>query len=722
MIEKLFDNSSYYLNIYAFPMFVTAFLVVLFGFYVFFQEKNRTSESFLICTISAGIWQAGVGAIYLMNNAALIIPFYKVFTFFGVVNIAPSIYFFTVTFLGLFPSKKRIVAINYAIALFFYLASLTTDKLVSGVRELFWGHYITFGILSAPFLIFFCALIILSLYLYFKYLRETEPGIKRDQIRLLLISLAIALVAAVDFLSCYPPITVYPFGYLPVLCFIMLQTYAINRYQKASLSAIFRAMEDGIVVTGKNKRILEINACVERILGVPRQALLDKDLMDVISILGQRLEDPEGTKNFIEKSLGESDQIIEDDIGFREPVMQLNIKSSPIIGRFGTISSYVMVLKDITKRKEMELELKRYKEDLESLVDVRTQELRKSEEKYKALVNHAQIGIGIHQNFRFVFANEQLKILLGFNEEEITGLAIEKVLHPDEKKLILKRALERYNGLNPVETYDLRMIRKDGSIMPALISNAVIDYQGKKATLITIVDTTDSKLRKELELANHELEMFAYSVSHDLRAPLRSIDGFSQALLEDYQTQLDEEGKDYLVRIRTASQRMAELINSILQLSRLSRCEMKREEIDLSALARDIAADLKASRPERKVEFIVGERITAIGDIILLRTVLENLLGNAWKFTQKIAEARIEFGVINKEHKVIYFVRDNGAGFDMKYEDRLFYPFHRLHSESEFEGTGIGLASVQRIIRRHGGNIWTESAVDQGATFYFTLE
>ncbi|HPC05849.1 MAG TPA: PAS domain S-box protein, partial [Anaerolineaceae bacterium] len=457
--------------------------------------------------------------------------------------------------MGLFPSKKRIVAINYAIALFFYLASLTTDKMVSGVREMFWGHYITLGILSAPFLIFFCALIFLSLYLYFKYMKETELSIKRDQIRLLLISLAIALVGAVDFLSCYPPITVYPFGYLPVFSFILLQTYAISRYQKASLSEIFRAMEDGIVVTGKNKRILEINPCVERILGVPWRAILDKDPMDVLSILGQRLEDPEGAKNFIEKSLGESDQITEVDIGFREPVMQLNIKSSPIKDRFGTISEYVVVLKDITKRKEMELELKRYKEDLEVMVDARTQELRKSEEKYKALVSHAQIGIGIHQNLRFVFANEQLNILLGFSKEEITGLAIEKIIHPDEKKLILQRALERYNGLNPVETYDVRLIRKDGSIMPAFISNAVIDFQGKKATLITIVDTTDSRLRKDLELANHELEMFAYSVSHDLRAPLRSIDGFSQALLEDYQTQLDEEGKDYLVRIRTASQR-----------------------------------------------------------------------------------------------------------------------------------------------------------------------
>ena len=224
-----------------------------------------------------------------------------------------------------------------------------------------------------------------------------------------------------------------------------------------------------------------------------------------------------------------------------------------------------------------------------------------------------------------------------------------------------------------------------------------------------------------LAAVNKELEAFAYSVSHDLRAPLRSLDGFSQALIEDYAGQLDATAQDYLRRVRTASQRMGRLIDDILRLSRLTRTEMQWERIDLSALAREIAADLHQAHPERQTDLVIAEGAVAAGDARLLRVVMENLLGNAWKFTAKQACARIEFGHTEMEGKPVYFVRDNGAGFDMAYADRLFGAFQRLHSTAEFEGTGIGLATVQRIIHRHNGRAWAEGAVNQGATFYFTL-
>jgi len=259
--------------------------------------------------------------------------------------------------------------------------------------------------------------------------------------------------------------------------------------------------------------------------------------------------------------------------------------------------------------------------------------------------------------------------------------------------------------------------------LPVMVSNAVIDYDQEKSILITVMDTTDSKLRKDLEAINRELEMFAYSVSHDLRAPLRSIDGFSRALQEDYETLLDEEGKDYLLRIRGASQRMDALINDVLILSRLGRSELSRQDVDLSAIAHDIAQELKESEPSRQVKFIIAEGINVIGDKNLLRVAMENLMGNAWKFTQKHKSAKIEFGVIDDDNNPIYFVRDDGVGFDMKYADKLFIPFQRLHSDKEaYEGTGIGLASVQRVIRLHGGKIWAESAIEMGTTFYFTLK
>ena len=225
-----------------------------------------------------------------------------------------------------------------------------------------------------------------------------------------------------------------------------------------------------------------------------------------------------------------------------------------------------------------------------------------------------------------------------------------------------------------------------------------------------------------LEAANKDLEAFSYSVSHDLRAPLRSIDGFSQIVLEDYTDKLDDQGKDYLGRIRAASQRMALLIDDLLNLSRISQAELSREQVNLSNLATSILEELKRNEPARQVEFLVQEGLIDSGDQRLLRIVLENLLGNAWKFTSKHARAKIEFGQLKIGMRDVYFVRDNGAGFDMAYADKLFVPFQRLHSLSEFSGTGIGLATVQRIIQRHGGAVWAEGALGKGATFYFSFE
>ena len=229
----------------------------------------------------------------------------------------------------------------------------------------------------------------------------------------------------------------------------------------------------------------------------------------------------------------------------------------------------------------------------------------------------------------------------------------------------------------------------------------------------------------ELEATNRELEAFSYSVSHDLRAPLRSIDGFSQILLEDYADEFDEDGKDYLSRVRAASQRMGRLIDDLLGLSRVTRGAMNRERVNLSDLVEEVAEGLREANPGRVVEFSAQRGLKVWGDPRLLRVALVNLIGNAWKFTEKEPEAHIEFGVdeeLSRRGRVpVYYVRDNGAGFDMNYADKLFGAFQRLHGADEFEGTGIGLATVQRVVHRHGGRIWAEGEVGRGATFYFTL-
>ena len=226
----------------------------------------------------------------------------------------------------------------------------------------------------------------------------------------------------------------------------------------------------------------------------------------------------------------------------------------------------------------------------------------------------------------------------------------------------------------------------------------------------------------QLEIANRELDTFSYSVSHDLRAPLRAIDGFSLILLEDCHDKLNDEEKKNFERIRAAATRMQQLIDDMLGLARTTRAPMKRESVDLSGIVQEVAAQLKRSEPDRHVAVVVASGITVNCDSGLLRIVMENLLGNAWKFTARQPSTKIEFGIMQKDGQDVYFVRDNGAGFEMKYANKLFGPFQRLHGQNEFSGTGIGLATVQRIVHRHGGRIWAEAAPEKGATFYFTLE
>ena len=226
---------------------------------------------------------------------------------------------------------------------------------------------------------------------------------------------------------------------------------------------------------------------------------------------------------------------------------------------------------------------------------------------------------------------------------------------------------------------------------------------------------------EELERKNNELEAFSYSVSHDLRTPLRSIDGFSQLLVADYADKLDEQGQDYLRRVRGSAQRMGELIDDLLLLSRVARADLNRKRVDLSGVARVIVEELQKKDSGRQVSLHIADRLVVEADSRLLRVALENLLGNAWKFTARTPEPRIEVGSDRQEGDNVFFIRDNGAGFDMKYAENLFRPFQRLHSDADFAGTGVGLATVQRIVDRHGGRIWAKSAAGQGATFYFTI-
>ncbi len=337
----------------------------------------------------------------------------------------------------------------------------------------------------------------------------------------------------------------------------------------------------------------------------------------------------------------------------------------------------------------------------------------KAGEKLVGLPKEEMIG----KNDYDFFPKKEADFFTAKDQEALTGGKLVDI--PEET------IQTRCHGVRILHTKKLPILEEEGKPQFLLgISEDITERKQAEEEIRKLNEQLEQRVFERtvlLEIANKELEAFAYSVSHDLRAPLRGINGFSQALLEDYADRLDTTGQDYLRRVRAASQRMGQLIDDLLKLSRLTRGEMHRETVNLSALAQEIATELQEAQPERQVDFFITPGLVANGDKRLLRIVLENLLSNAWKFTRKRTQTKIEFGCTNIDGKLAYFIRDNGAGFDMAYADKLFGAFQRLHSPTEFEGTGIGLATVQRIIHRHGGQVWAEAELGGGATFYFSL-
>lgn len=389
-------------------------------------------------------------------------------------------------------------------------------------------------------------------------------------------------------------------------------------------------------------------------------------------------------------------------------VVNIEAKGEPILDAAGHVIQLVGTILDITERKQVEATL------------------RQSEATNRALISAIpDLLIWIDQKGTYldVLGNSQsLKLCKALSEQ--VGKNIADILpeaHAKERMHYVRQALETHT----LQVYEYQL-EINGDVRD---EEARIVVCGKNQVLCMVRDITERKRAEEklrqttiqLEASNRELEAFAYSVSHDLRSPLRAIDGFSKALLEDYFDQVNEEGKDYFDRIRYNIRRMGMLIDDLLSLSRISRSEMRYTKVNLSEIVHDHTQELRDSAPERQVEVVIAPDVIGFADPTLMRVALSNLLENAWKFTSHHSTARIEFGIIEQDKKTIYFIRDDGAGFDMAYSSMLFGVFQRLHNTDEFPGTGVGLATVQRAIHRHGGQVWAEAAVEQGATIYFTL-
>ena len=351
-----------------------------------------------------------------------------------------------------------------------------------------------------------------------------------------------------------------------------------------------------------------------------------------------------------------------------------------------------------------------------------------------------EIYIFSSTDFRFLRINRGAEENLGYRRSELYLKTAYDIKPEFDKEDFTNYVAPLLRGECEELKFETIHQRKDGSTYPVDVHLQLSRAETPFVFVAIILDITERKEAQKklqeysehledmvdertynLKAVNQELESFCYSVSHDLRAPLRSIDGFSQALLEDYSGALEGMGQDYLQRVRSSTQRMGQLIDDLLKLSRVVRTDMTRTNVDMAILAKNAEAQLRERYPERDVEFVVDGDLCAGGDERLILTMFENLIGNAWKFTAKAVSAKVEVGVLEQDGRKVYYVKDNGAGFDEAYVHKLFEPFQRLHSMEEYEGTGVGLATVQRVIRRHGGEVWAEGKVDQGATIYFTL-
>jgi PAS domain S-box-containing protein len=402
------------------------------------------------------------------------------------------------------------------------------------------------------------------------------------------------------------------------------------------------------------------------------------------------------------------------------------VEISVVRTSYGGVEHHSAFVRDITERKQAEEALKRLNEELEDRVAQRTATVRLQAQ----IIDQTHDSVITTDLEGYITSwNGGAEQLFGVSASDAVGQHISFIYPQREHEFLQNEVIVTLKGKGQHET-EVKMMRADGTEFPAHLSLSLLhDDAGMPQGMVGYsMDISELKKREKelddlahrLQASNRELESFSYSVSHDLRAPLRAIDGFSLALVEDYGDQLDETAHDYLQRVRNSAQRMGMLIDDMLQLSRVNREELTLQEVDLGEIAKAVMEELQAAEPDRQVELTMGPDLHVHGDPRLLRVMMDNLLGNAWKFTSRKPDAHIIF-----KHKAdqpdIFYISDNGVGFDMRHKDKLFGAFQRLHRVKEFPGTGVGLATVQRIIHRHGGRVWAEAREGEGATFYFSL-
>jgi len=495
---------------------------------------------------------------------------------------------------------------------------------------------------------------------------------------------------------------------------------------EASYRGLFNGVNEAIYIQDREGRFLDVNEGAVRMYGYPRERFIGRT-PEFVSAPGRN--DLAGVGAMVARTFAGEPQRFEF-WGLRANGEVFPKEVRLVRGTWHGQQVIIATADDITERKRVE------------------EERARSEEKFQMVFRASPVAIAITRlaDGCYLDINDAFIELFGWSREEAVGRTsteLGKWVCAEDRQDWAAELRSR----GRVPNYEMRLRTKAGKELQVLFSAEVIELRGEACILVLAIDQTQRKqseialkeseaeIRRlnadlerrvkertaELTSANRELESFAYSISHDLRAPLRGIDGFSHLLDEEYGDRIDDQGRGYIERVRKAVQRMGTLIDDILELSRVTRQEMRREDVDLSRLATEVAEEISRAQPGRRVDFVHAPGCHANGDAQLLRLLLQNLLENAWKYTGPSNTAKVEFGSETADGKTVFFVRDNGVGFDMRYAGRLFSPFERLHKPQEFEGSGVGLATVSRIAHRHGGRIWAEAKPGEGATFRFTL-